>query len=289
MKWREIIGRWLLVLIVLLVACAAARAGSDDVDGPDNGDSQGLPLPLSVAANEAVANSANLMVAVSASASDPEADASPSDVLQPEPVEWGPLLKDSFRFLLFEHAYRMTQRNTRAGFTGPFFGDYSRSVANIHGWSDGDPFATNYIGHPIQGAISGDIWIANDSRYRGAVFELKSSHYWKSRLRETAFSAAYSLQFEIGPLSEASMGNVQQAPQATGVVDWVITPTVGLGWMVGEDAVDAKLIAKWEARTNNRAARIVLRGLLNPSRSVSNLMQLKAPWHRDTRPGITQF
>jgi hypothetical protein len=289
MKSLKIIAQTFAIGIVLLVASVSTQAGSDEIESPDNGEMQGMSLPLPALANDAAANSSILALFAGEAASDPAAAASPDDTLHPESVEWGPLLKDSFRFLTFEHAYRMTQRNTRAGFTGPFFGDYFRSVANIHGWSDGDPFTTNYVGHPIQGAISGDIWIANDPGYRRAVFSWKSSHYWKSRVRATAFAAAYSLQFEIGPLSEASMGNVQQAPQATGVVDWVITPTVGLGWMVGEDAMDAKLIAKWERRTKSRPARILLRGLLNPSRSMANLMQMKAPWHRDTRPGITQF
>jgi hypothetical protein len=289
MKWFEIGARSFMVLIVLLAVSSAARAGSEEIDSSDFGDGRVLPRPLPRLISENVARSLTLAIPGPGVTSDPAASASPNDTLQPEAVEWGPLLKDSFRFLTFEHAYRMTQRNTREGFMGPFFGDYFRSVGNIHGWGDGDPFTTNYIGHPIQGAISGNIWVSHDPRYRRAVFSWSSSHYWKSRLRATAFAAAYSLQFEIGPLSEASMGNVQQAPQATGVVDWIVTPTVGLGWMVGEDAVDAKLIAKWESRTNNRAARVMLRGVLNPSRSMSNLMQLKAPWHRDTRPGITQF
>lgn len=289
MKLLEILARSLLILLILLVVSDPTRAGSEDSDLPDSSELQALPSPLTLSPNDPPANSMSLTLAASGSEADPALSASPNDTRQAEPVEWGPLLKDSLRFLTFEHAYRMTQRNTRAGFNGPFFEDYVRSVANIHGWRDGDPFSTNYIGHPIQGAASGNIWISHDPRYRRAVFDWKSSHYWKSRLRATAFAAAYSLQFEIGPLSEASMGNVQQAPQATGVVDWVITPTVGLGWMVGEDALDAKLIAKWESRTNSRAARILLRGLLNPSRSLSNLMQLKAPWHRDTRPGISQF
>ncbi len=289
MKWLEICARSFLILLALLAVSNPARAGSEESDPPDNSDVEVLPLPLPMLTNEAAANSVTLAVSASSLTSDPASNASADDTLQPASVEWGPLLKDSVRFLTFEHAYRMTQRNTRAGFTGPFFEDYFRSVANIHGWRDGDPLTTNYIGHPIQGAISADIWISHDPRYRRAVFDWKSSHYWKSRLRATAFSAAYSLQFEIGPISEANMGNVQQAPQATGVVDWVITPTVGLGWMVGEDALDAKLIARWENRTNSRAARILLRGLLNPSRSMSNLMQLKAPWHRDTRAGITKF
>lgn len=284
----------LLLSIFFLTACTAnGYSGRSESKTETKASAfEAVPLPLPAAVNDTLLMSPDFLLA--GSASDPGASADPSaadpdDSLRPSSVEWGPLLKDSFRFLLLEHAYRMTQANTRAGFTGPFFQDYFNSVANIHGWRDGDKFGTNYVGHPMQGAISGDMWIAHDPHYRRTTFDLTSSRYWKSRLRATAFAAAYSLQFEIGPLSEASTGNVQQNPKATGVVDWVITPAVGLAWMVGEDAVDAKLISKWEARTDSRATRIMLRGLLNPSRSFSNILMLKAPWHRDTRPGIAQF
>jgi hypothetical protein len=159
---------------------------------------------------------------------------------------------------------------------------------NIHGWNDGDPFFVNYVDHPMEGSVAGFLEVAYDPRYRQVQFG-KSSMYWKSRLRATAFSAAFSLQFEIGPVSEASIGGIQRNPRQTGVVDWVITPVIGLGWMLGEDALDRYVIAPMEIRTTNRAARILLRGVLNPTRSFANLMQGNAPWHRDTRPGLTQF
>ena len=46
----------------------------------------------------------------------------------------------------------------------------------------------------------------------------------------------YSFQFEFGPLSEASIGNVGLRPNTTGWVDHVITPVGALGFMVAEDA-----------------------------------------------------
>jgi hypothetical protein len=290
------VARLLVVLWLGALALTPSRADADGAPShKQTDDFQALPLPALPLAH--TGNYFNLLApetdpapnAPTLGAPDPGGDATPNDSLEAQSVEWGTLLKDSMRFLAFEHSYRMAQQNTRDGFSGPFFQDYFNSIANIHGWGDGDPFTTNYIGHPIQGAISGDIWITHDPRYRRATFDLSSKHYWISRLRASAFAAVYSLQFEIGPISEASLGNVQQNPRATGVVDWVITPTMGLAWMVGEDAVDEKLIAKWESKTDSRAARILLRGLLNPSRSMSNLMALRAPWHRDTRPGITQF
>lgn len=178
--------------------------------------------------------------------------------------------------------------DTRRGLRGPFFQNYVNSINNIHGWNDGDPFFVNYIDHPMEGSVAGFIEVAHDPRYRRTQFG-RSSHYWKSRLRATAFSAAFSLQFEIGPVSEASIGGIQRTSYKTGVVDWVITPAVGLGWMAGEDALDKYIIQRFELRTQNHAKRLLLRSLLNPTRSFANMMEGKVPWHRETRPGISQF
>lgn len=196
---------------------------------------------------------------------------------------------DSTRFLLFQQAFRLaTESDTRAGLSGPFFRDYKDAVLNIHGWNDGDPFFVNYIDHPMEGSVAGFLEVAHDSRYRNVEFG-KSSGYWKSRLRAMAFSAAFSLQFEIGPVSEASIGNIQKINSKAGVVDWVITPVVGMGWMVGEDVLDKYVVRRLEARTNNHFTRILLRGVLNPTRSFANLMQGRVPWHRDTREGVRDF
>ena len=204
-------------------------------------------------------------------------------------IEWGGLLVDSTKFLLFQHAFRLaTEVETRRGLRGPFLQNYADSVSNIHGWNDGDPFFVNYIDHPMEGGVAGFIEVAHDPRFRRAQFG-RSSHYWKSRLRAMAFSAAFSLQFEIGPVSEASIGGIQRVPYKTGVVDWVITPTVGFGWMVGEDALDRYVIERFELRTQNHAKRVLLRSMLNPTRSFANMMQGKVPWNRETRPGVWQF
>jgi hypothetical protein len=205
------------------------------------------------------------------------------------PVEWAGLVAASSKFLLFQHLFRLaTESDTRAGLGGPFFRDYEKSILNIHGWNDGDPFFVNYIDHPMEGSVAGFLEIAHDPRYLHVEFG-KNPEYWKSRLRAMAFSAVFSLQFEIGPVSEASIGNIQEVHSKTGVVDWVITPVVGMGWMLGEDALDKYLVQRWETGTQSHIKRILLRGILNPSRSFANMMQGKVPWHRDTRPGVSHF
>lgn len=202
-------------------------------------------------------------------------------------VNWAGLFKNSGLFLGIQHAYRLgSERGTRNGLKGPFFSNYAEALGNLHGWADGDEFYVNYVGHPMQGAVSALIFVQNDiPRYRNSEFG-RNRDYWRGRLRASAFSAAYSIQFEIGPASEASIGAVQRKYPAYGFVDHVITTTVGMGWMIAEDALDRYVIRKFESRFRNPAARLLVRSWLNPSRSFANMINLDAPWHRYTRPNL---
>ncbi len=205
------------------------------------------------------------------------------DVTPDEGVRWGSLMKQSSFFLGVQHGFRLaTEPGTREGMRGPFVEGWTEAIRSLHGWSDGDPFYVNYVGHPLQGAVSNYIWIQNDTRYLSARFG-SNSHYWKSRLRAAAFSWAYSTQFELGPLSEASLGKIQSTHPQQGLVDHAITPTVGLLWTVGEDFLDDRVIAKLETRLSRPWMRAVVRGGLNPGRSFANAMRWKYPWYRDTR------
>jgi hypothetical protein len=99
-----------------------------------------------------------------------------------------------------------------------------------------------------------------------------------------AWVAAYSLQFEVGPLSEASIGNVGMKPGTTGWVDHVVTPAGALGWIVAEDALD-RFVVRWlERRVRNEALRASLRLALNPGRALSNSSSGRVPWFREGRP-----
>ncbi|HWE52148.1 MAG TPA: hypothetical protein VG273_20305, partial [Bryobacteraceae bacterium] len=202
-------------------------------------------------------------------------------------VQWQSLIRQSLFFLGVEHGFRLvTDPQTREFGGGAFFSGYFNSVGNLHGWADGDPFVVNYVGHPMQGAVSGFIWMHNDPRYRTAEFG-RDRRYWTGKVRAMAFAWAYSEQFEIGPVSEASIGHVQAYYPQQGFVDHVITPTVGMGWMIAEDAIDRYVIRRIESRFSNRWLRIAARGFLNPSRTFANCMEMEAPWHRENRPGIT--
>lgn len=196
--------------------------------------------------------------------------------------DWSAAAEQSFFFLTFQNSLRLTQPKTAHELHGPFFGDYWRSVKGLGGWDDGDAAFTNYVAHPMQGAVTGYIQIQNDPR--GAVLQFSASpEYWKSRLKATGWSAIYSTQFELGLYSEASIGNVGMKPGTMGYVDLVITPAGGLGWMVGEDALDRFLVEPMERKWDNRGLTRFLRMALSPTRSFANVLRFEKPWKRDSR------
>jgi hypothetical protein len=192
-------------------------------------------------------------------------------------------VSDSLRLLMIEHGYRIAfQEKVRQELGGPFWVDYHRSVKLPPQWDDGDSFMVNYVGHPIHGAAAGYIWLDHD-RAAPTRISLDRS-YWTSRGRAAIWAAAYSFQFEWGPLSEASIGNVGMNPATTGWVDHVVTPIGGFGWIVAEDALDRYLVEWVETRTGNRFLRAALRVGLNPGRALSNASGGRWPWYRDGRP-----
>jgi len=196
---------------------------------------------------------------------------------------WQSAVTQSFYFLGIEHGFRLTQAKTRRKLNGPFFRDWKESVAGVHGWDDGDSVFTNYIAHPMQGGVAGFIQIQNDARGRSAEFS-RSTTYWNSRLRALAWSAIYSTQFELGAVSEATIGNVGKKKGTSGYVDLVMTPAGGLGMIVLEDVLDKYLLKKLEQRTDSVGKRRFFRMVFNPQRSLANFLRGKVPWHRDSRP-----
>src|SRR5215471_5932336 len=200
-------------------------------------------------------------------------------------VQWRPLARQSLFYLGVMHAFRIgTEPSTRKALGNSVFGGYFEALGAMHGWSDGDGYYENYLGHPFQGGVSGYLWIHNDPRYRNVEFGT-SRDYWMSRLRAYAYSWAFSEQFEIGLLSEASIGQIQRYCCGYGFVDHVITPNGGLLWMLGGDAVDKYVIRGIEDRTRNVHIRAVARMALDPPLTFANLLAGQAPWHRENRPG----
>lgn len=206
--------------------------------------------------------------------------------------KWGAALRQYGTFLTVQHV--MNRGTYKGTLQGPFFGDWANAVSKFRfsNFSDDDPFLVNYIGHPMMGAVTGRIAIQNDPM--AADLEVgKNKRYWKSRAKAMAFAAVYSVQWELGPVSETSIGNLGSFEYAshangkmtngTGMVDLVATPALGTAWLVGEDAIDKYGIAKLERVSHNPAWLMGIQ-VLNPTRAVSNLLRFKAPWYRDSRP-----
>jgi len=192
---------------------------------------------------------------------------------------WGAAFKQSLLFLSVQHGYAFTQPKTRRDLHGPFFKDYLRSVRSLHGWADGGRFFTNYVAHPMQGSLLGFVQVQNDPRGSRLRFN-ESGGYWRSRLKALAWSAAWSTQFEIGPVSQASIGNVGLHGKQT-YVDLVMTPAGGFGLLLAEDVLDRYVVERLERRSQSRYVRIFSRMALNPTRTAANLLRFKKPWHRD--------
>jgi hypothetical protein len=196
-----------------------------------------------------------------------------------ESFRWRSAIKQSLMFLSIQHGYAFTQLKTREALKGKFFKDYVKSVKSLRGWADGGRFFTNYIAHPMQGAFTGFIQVQNDPKGLKQRFGT-SADYWRSRMKAMAWTAAWSTQFEIGPLSQASIGNVGLKGKQT-YVDIVMTPLGGTAMLVAEDAIDRFVMERIERRTDNFYAIIFSRMLLSPTRTLANLFRFKTPWYRD--------
>ena len=158
-------------------------------------------------------------------------------------------------------------------------------------WNDDDSFICDYIGHPIMGAVTNDFFIQNDPA--GRALELEASgRYWKSRMKAMAWSAFWSAEWKVGPISEASIGDQglyyywdadsKVVTNGTGIVDFVVTPVVGTAWQVGEDAIDRYIVKPIEGRSTRPLVLFAL-SWLTPARSAANVLRFKAPWYRDSR------
>lgn len=214
-------------------------------------------------------------------------DKKPSPTEGKEKFHWKPALIQSGILLAFQHGFRMKQEKTRRELDGPFFRDWGNSVKNLRGWRDGDSTFTNYVAHPLQGGATGRIFINNSDNAKKQEFG-KTKQYWESRLKAMAWSAVWSTQFEIGLFSEANIGNVGlrqvNGHSTMAWVDLVVTPVVGTGVVVAEDAIDKYFLKNWlEKKTANKVSIKLLRSVFTPTTSVGNLLRGKTPWNRDNR------
>ncbi len=211
----------------------------------------------------------------------------PSQIEDKEKFHWKPALIQSGIFLGIQHGFRLTEKRTQRELGGPFFRDWAQSVKNLRGWEDGDSIFINYVAHPLQGSLTGRIFVNNSDRAKKQEFG-KSKEYWKSRFKAMIWSAASDIQFELGPISEASIGNVglnkKNGYSTMAYVDLVVTPIAGTGVLIGEDAIDKYILKNWLERKNGSKTKIkILRSILTPTTSFANILRGKVPWKRDNR------
>jgi hypothetical protein len=175
--------------------------------------------------------------------------------------------------------------------TGKWWDRYVNSVEGWRWkvWSDDNPFLDDYVGHPMMGAITNALWIQNDPK--GMTLEQSNSWaYWRSRLRATAFSAAFSFEWKLGPVGEASIGHngdhyfydKDVYTNETGWVELVTTPVGGLVWTLGEDALDRTLVRRLESRPRGPLTLLGI-SFLTPARATGNILRFRPPWYRDSR------
>jgi hypothetical protein len=210
-------------------------------------------------------------------------------------VHWHQLIISTTLFNAFEDAgnlytgywYRWETTN------GDWWDRYINSAAgwrwNV--WSDQNPFLDDYVGHPMMGAITNDLWVQNDPKSM-TVVKSNTWPYWRRLLRAGAFSNAYSFWWKLGPAGEASIGhngdhnepydNGLKETNETGWVELVTTPVGGVLWTMAEDTLDKHVVAPIEDPGRNPFALLGL-SFLEPAHATANIFRWRPPWYRDDR------
>jgi hypothetical protein len=221
-----------------------------------------------------------------------------------EGYHWKGLLWQSFAFFGVENSFRLMTDPYFRHLTAesPYWHNYTASLKqwNWRRWSDGDDFLVAYVGHPMQGAVTSFIAIQNDPHAR--YLELSATApYWKSRFWGLMWNNLYSIDQKIGPLGETALGSeggytyvigcpapcpsynpaVDKVTNNTGWVKLVSTPVVGTLWGLAEDFLDRYVSDR--VQDDNMKAKFpkILRGSLNPARTMANALRGKTPWYRD--------
>jgi hypothetical protein len=289
----------LVVLLIIFCSCGSRVVGQSSP--PDADHSPGYPLfgnsaeshstvPLDEAFGRSIVTD-HILLSLPDSTGDGTHGYAPSTVkpVSERPTDtkfrWRLSIQESLLFTGVMHAYNLgTEAGTRDALNGPWFDDYTHSVSELRGWSDGDKFMAPYVGHTIEGSVFGFIERQNDPKYRNVQWG-DGRDYFTSILRSMAYSAVWHTQWKIGPISEASIGNVM-LHASPGFITLADTPTLGTVEMMGEDALDRYFIMGLENHTANRPILSLVRSFLNPGRSFANVMAFKIPWTRENRIGL---
>jgi hypothetical protein len=172
---------------------------------------------------------------------------------------------------------------------GDWFQRWIDSAANWKWgqWNDDNPVLDDYVGHPMMGALTNDLWIQNDPKSM-TLTQSNTWPYWRRLLRAEAFTTVYHFEWKLGPIGEAGIGHTGDHPEGhpnlfgTGDVELVTTPVVGGLWTLAEDSLDKHLVAHLEDHPRNP---FVLLGIsiLTPAQGTANILRFRPPWYRDSR------
>lgn len=222
---------------------------------------------------------------------------------EPERYHLKMMLWQSLAFTGVEDTYRLVTDSYFRHLLAdqPFWQDYKASMGqwNMGRWWDGDDFLVDDIGHPMEGGVSSFIEIQNSPRQRDLRIGF-THEYWRSRFLGMMWATVFSTQQKIGPLGEAALGNDggytyplncpvpcksykpgDKYTNNTGWTDFIITPTVGTVWVLLEDFLDLEVSDRIQGDNMNAVFPKIVRGALNPCRTMANFMRWRKPWYRD--------
>jgi hypothetical protein len=196
-----------------------------------------------------------------------------------QPTKLSRTILYALQLTFYEHVMRLaTQDFTREQLKGKFWPEYFDSVHVPQRWGDKDHWQVNYIGHAISGGAFTRIWM--EQREQKAK---NKTEYFKSMGRALIWTTLWSIQYEIGPASEASIGNVGMNPDDVGWNDFIWTPIGGMLWTMGEDAIDKYALTWIDKHVPFMMAKAAARMILNPSRMLANIGMNRTPWSRYER------
>jgi hypothetical protein len=217
-------------------------------------------------------------------------------------IHWGSLVRQWWLFIAIEHTERILQESkTREQLSGPFFHDWISTVSmyRFDRWDDNDKFITSNLGHPAQGAIVAAIFWQNDDHVRFSDQDFRSAPYRHALLQAFAFVTIDAVQWKLGPVSEASIGNVGLPVRSwdrnckalnipcvprTGMNDLVLNEVGGIAMTIGFQWFDKHVQKRIEKHVQSRALIDTTRIFTYPPQSVANIVRFRRPWYRDNRP-----
>jgi len=128
-----------------------------------------------------------------------------------------------------------------ATFRGPYLKEVWQAEKNSFkgGWDDGDGYWINYVQHPFSGGIYAQVWCDAMPTCANQDFGKNRNYLINGILKPLPWSALMSLNFENGPISEATLGKVAYKKSVDGrygMVDYFATPLGGIALKAATDA-----------------------------------------------------